>query len=620
MHLPTGQKAAGERTDGAIPGVRLSPVDLRNLALIDDPALAGMQRGDVSGCASAGTPLEASPVCIEEDPTVLGRVVGDEVLIGPEITSIKTGQDGPLAHVRVTVSPDNPHFSTDGFAIYTKDGSTLVCMVVPCESYRVMAGCRRIGARAFDGAEKLCAVELPCGLESIGRLAFAKSGISSIRLPDSVKVVDEKAFYGCKELVSCRMGQGVQEVGALAFALSALERIALPASVHSLSRDAFDGTPVMRAAHAGAIQVSADNERYILDAEGGLYEEGRFAGLLSCVAEYTVAAGCAEVLPQACCRNLYLRAVTLPIGLVSVGDDAFRGCKNLQHVDIPETLIRIGAHAFMDTALRSLRLPAALDDLGEGAFLVGGENPARMRRPLQHVEVDARNGRFYLESGLLCERGAGDGGADKVLLYVGPEARVTIPDAVNRIAPYAFMGAQGVEHLIMHGHMHSICQGALSVARSIPQVTVEVDGVWRTLPIPSLSPRFRTYTDLFTTEDGRTVFVFPYYDAWVTNACGVHEFAPAAVARLRDPVWMDEEVRELYRGILRRKQATVCACFADAGDLEALEDIRSWGVLEDAAVEEALKMAVQEGEGQAVGCLLELKRRAGAGTGLDLSI
>ena len=94
----------------------------------------------------------------------------------------------------------------------------------------------------------------------------------------------------------------------------------------------------------------------------------------------------------------------------------------------------------------------------------------------------------------------------------------------------------------------------------------------------------------------------------------------AAVARLRDPVWMDEEVRELYRGILRRKQAMVCACFADAGDLEALEDLRNWGVLEDAALEDALAAAVQEGEGQAVGCLLELKRRAGAGTGLDLSI
>ena len=83
---------------------------------------------------------------------------------------------------------------------------------------------------------------------------------------------------------------------------------------------------------------------------------------------------------------------------------------------------------------------------------------------------------------------------------------------------------------------------------------------------------------------------------------------------------MDEQMRELYRGILRRKQVAACACFAEAGDLEALEDLRGWGVLEDAAVEEALTMAVQEGEGQAVGCLLELKRRAGAGTGLDLSI
>ena len=124
------------------------------------------------------------------------------------------------------------------------------------------------------------------------------------------------------------MGQGVQEIGSLAFALSALARIALPASVRSLSSDAFDKTPAMRAAHAGAIQMSPDNERYVLDEAGGLYEEGRLAGILSCVSEYAVAPGCPEVLPQACCRNLHLRAVTLPCGLVQIGDDAFRGCSS----------------------------------------------------------------------------------------------------------------------------------------------------------------------------------------------------------------------------------------------------------------------------------------------------
>lgn len=631
---PSGQTAGDGCTNGAVPGVRLSPVELRNLALIDDPALDGVHRGDVSGCASAGTPPEASPVCMEDDPAVLGRVIGDEVTVGAEVTAIRLGQDGPVAHERVIVSPDNPHFSTDGMAVYSKDGEELVCMVVPCERYRVQDGCLRIGARAFDAAESLRVVELPEGIERIGRLAFAKSGIGSVQLPDSVREVEEKAFYGCKRLKSCQLGSGVQKIGAQAFALSGVERISLPPSVRSLAPDAFDKTPAMRAACSGMITMDGGNERYVLDAAGGLYEEGRFAGLLSCVAEYAVAPGCTEVLPQACCRNAHLRAITLPAGLTCIGDDAFRGCRSLQRMDLPTSIRSIGARAFMDTRIRTLRLGAHLSEIGEGALLVAGENPVRTHEPLASLELDGANVRFYLESGLLCERGAGDGGADKVLLYVGPDTRVRIPDAVNRIAPYAFMGAVDIEELFMHGHMHSICAGALSVGRSIPKVTVEVPLSWVpghedasgdekhavTLPMPSISPRFRTFTDLFSAEDGCTRFVFPYYDAWATCARSVEELAPAALARLREPIWLPDETRELYRGIMCRKQVPIAMHFAQEGDLSALEDLVSWDVLEAEAVEEAIAGAAEEGHPQALACLLELKQRMGWASRLDLSI
>lgn len=634
MPGPYGQTAGEGCMDGAVPGVRLSPVELRNLALIDDPALDGVHRGDVSGCASAGTPPEASPVCMEDDPTVLGRVIGDEVIIGPEIASIKLGQDGPVAHERVIVSPDNPHFSTDGAAIYAKDGSELVCLVVPCERYRVQDGCRRIGPRAFDAAESLRAVELPDGIERIGRLAFAKSGIEDMRIPDSVQIIEEKAFFGCRRLTSCRLGMGVQSIGELAFALSGVERISIPSSVRALAPDAFDGTPAMRAACSGAIKMEEGNERYVLDGAGGLYEEGRFAGLMSSVQEYAIAPGCTEVLPQACCRNAHLRAITLPEGLTRIGDDAFRGCRSLMRMDLPASVRSIGARAFMDTRIRSLRLGAQLAEIGEGALLVAGENPVRTHEPLTSLVLDAANERFYLKSGLLCERGAGDGGADKVLLYVGPETRVRIPDAVNRIAPYAFMGAVDIEELFMHGHMQSICAGALSVARSIPKVTVEVPLAWVpghedapadekhavALPMPSISPRFRTFTDLFCAEDGCTRFVFPYYDAWATCARSVDEFASAALARLREPIWLPDETRELYRGIMGRKQVPIALHFAKEGDMAALEDLASWKVLDASAVEEGIAEAAKDQQPQALACLLELKQRMGWASRLDLSI
>lgn len=625
------QSVSRQSAEADLPPVRLSPIELRNLALIDDPALEGMQRGDVSGCAAAGPSPEASPVCMEDDPSIMARVVGDEVAIGAEIRSIKCGQDGPLAHVRVSVHPDNPHFASDGFAVYSKDGKELICMVVPVESYEIASGCERIGSRAFDSAERLRRVTLPAGLQSIGRLAFAKSGLEHIDIPDSVRMIEEKAFYGCKGLKSCSLGQGVQGIEASAFALSGLERIRIPASVQELFADAFDKTP---AEEEGMIRIDEGNERYVLDRAGGLYSDGQLAGILSCVADYAVAPDCTEILPGACCRNRHLRSVTLPEGLKRIGDDAFKGCRRLAHISLPESLERIGAHAFTETDISSLRLSAKVEHIGEGALLVGGENTARMRRPLDHLDLDARNERFYLEGGVLCERGAGDAGADKALLYVGPDTRVHIPDAVNRIAPYAFMGAVDIEELWMHGHMQSICQGALSVARSIPKVIVDVPLKWVpghedaplgqkrrvTLPVPSLSTRFRAFTELFTAEQGCTVFVFPYYDAWVTNTRDVSEFARGAVARLREPIWMDEDMRDLYLGILRRKQEAVCLCFASAGDMQALGDLAAWGVLDHDAIESALDQVTRKADAQAIGCLLELKRRLGLGSRLDLTL
>ena len=71
---------------------------------------------------------------------------------------------------------------------------------------------------------------------------------------------------------------------------------------------------------------------------------------------------------------------------------------------------------------------------------------------------------------------------------------------------------------------------------------------------------------------------------------------------------------------IMRKQTAVCRYFAQVGDLDALEDLVVWKVLEASTVEEELTQAAGSADAAAVGCLLELKRRMGTGVGLDLSI
>ena len=65
-----------------------------------------------------------------------------------------------------------------------------------CKKLKVKElNCRDIGASAFYGCESISELKLNDGLESIGSLAFAKTKIKELILPQSVKYIYNEAFY-----------------------------------------------------------------------------------------------------------------------------------------------------------------------------------------------------------------------------------------------------------------------------------------------------------------------------------------------------------------------------------------------------------------------------------------
>ncbi|MGN0039317.1 MAG: leucine-rich repeat domain-containing protein [Coriobacteriales bacterium] len=672
---------------------RLSPVELRNLQLINDPALAGYHQGgrkpfgihvgggeEVDLTVSAGGNVarlggEFERPVVEQtcwqgfrysvlpdggvrlDAYVGGAdAVFEEVELPEELNAAK---EAGVAHgicVAIPLAVEGrpvtqlepglfsswpavlgvrlgeplpgvePAFMTDGLALYSPCGTRLLQLAAHCQRYCVREGCEEVAPRAFDSAASLKRVELPAGLRCIGRLAFAKSGLQAVELPASLQVVGEKAFYSCRQLTACTFAAGLREVGAEAFANSGLARAFLPASLEKLGAAAFNGTPAQKRLAEGSITIDERNWQLSLDEGGGLYSGGVLLEYLGCGRAYEVRPGTWSIAEAACRRNPYLQAVVLPESVGEIGAEAFRGCRNLEYLGLPEALERIGARAFMDTRIRELRLSKNVLQIGESALLVQGESPQHSARQLPKVELDPNNIFFYVESGLLCQRGGGSNGGDACVLYVGPDNIVRIPSAVNRLLPNAMSGATGIDELYIHGHLHSICRDALTVARSIPVLHVEfaeeLDGRERCdFIVPSLSARYRVLTNLLTTSAKGTVFDFDYYDSWVSNAPKLEEFAPAALQRLAVPVRLSARAREVYLGILRRKQVQVCRLFSQAGNMGALELMCAQRVLDRATVEAELQAATQAGQAQATACLLELKRRQGwAAGGLDLSL
>ncbi len=157
--------------------------------------------------------------------------------------------------------------SVDG-VVYTKDGSTLVCVPAgyapASKSFSTPAETTRVAAWAFSGTKGLDKIELrdnvtqlgegafshceaksvtlPAGIDEIAAQVFNQAGIESIDVPAAVQSIGEKAFGGCGSLTRVTLHEGIKTIGQNAFqSVSALASLQLPASVVSLDPTALTG-------------------------------------------------------------------------------------------------------------------------------------------------------------------------------------------------------------------------------------------------------------------------------------------------------------------------------------------------------------------------------------------
>ena len=544
---------------------------------------------------------------------------------GPAVASVEPQPFNLPCLDSISVDTENGCFTTDGKALYSRDGTCLYRLVVSAPAFEIPDGCTAVEERAFDSLAGLRQVTLPPSLQHIGRLAFAKTGISSLRVPASVRHIAEKAFYRCVDLAAVVFENGLERIGEEAFAFTGVQRVVFPASLEALGFQAFEGTPAQAHISQGTMKAAAGSRYMDIDPTGGLYCHDVFAELIGHVERYRVRGGTHRIGDGAFKRHPTVRAVEIPEGVYAIGREAFKSNRRLVRVDLPESLERIGERAFLDTSLTTLRLSKNVREIQDGALLVQGENQLSPKAPLRSVDLDADNPWFYVESGLLCQRNTSKSGGDICLLYVGPDAVVRIPDQVTQIAELAFCGTDRVDELFVHDHLHGICLGAFSTARSIPCVHVRfphpIDGYSSgDFLVPSLSIRYKSPSYLLGANAFGTYFDFEYYDSWVTHAVDIAEFAPAALNRLAHPMRLSARSHELYEGVFARKGTQVCRYFASHGNLGALETLLDMQLLDWTDVESELKMSTREGRTQATACLLELKHRMQPGSGIDFSL
>ncbi len=120
-----------------------------------------------------------------------------------------------------------------------------------------------IGDGACCGYEKMSKVKLNNGLKSIGKLAFADTGIENIDMPDTLVSLGEYAF-GSANLQKVRLSDSLRGIPDGCFSLCFLYNIVIPKSVKYIGDKAF------RSLFADEIEIPEGVERIGYDALSSL--------------------------------------------------------------------------------------------------------------------------------------------------------------------------------------------------------------------------------------------------------------------------------------------------------------------------------------------------------------
>ena len=217
---------------------------------------------------------------------------------------------------------------------------------------------------AFEGCASLRSIELPKTLVQIRLEAFSSSGLESLSAPSSLKEIWSYAFKDCLSLAEVDLNE-VTSLGDMAFENCALlSSVSLPDSLLELGSYVFSGCSslysITMPSQAIAIESTAFygtgyyNDPSSWDS-GVLYVDSYLAATnaeFAAVSSYSVKPGTIAIAEKAFANNgKKLESITLPDGLLFIGDGAFSSLSSLKTANIPSSVNRIGYGVFSGTAL-----------------------------------------------------------------------------------------------------------------------------------------------------------------------------------------------------------------------------------------------------------------------------
>ena len=217
-----------------------------------------------------------------------------------------------------------------------------------------------VGNNAFAGTSYVGTSDV---MVFLGSVLMKYNGIqSTVYIPAETTEIANEAFIGNTRIASIEFtGEELVAIRYRAFMdCSSVTKIVLPSSIESIEEGAFAGCSSLTSftirttgSDSGYISVSGVLFRYYTKNDRRYAEliayPNKHAGIYE-IPDSIVCDGKPFTVTSIAAYAFYncvdLRQLTLPSGLVTIGNNAFYGCSSLQTLTLPATLKTIGAHAF----------------------------------------------------------------------------------------------------------------------------------------------------------------------------------------------------------------------------------------------------------------------------------
>lgn len=233
---------------------------------------------------------------------------------------------------------------------YNSDNNGVFADCTALTSIELPAKTVKLGTYMFNGCESLTKVNLSelTQITTIPFRAFYRCALSSVALPANVKTVEQEAFsanytytgedeYDSETWIytiqNITLNEGLTEIGNYAFSGAVITSLALPNTLTTLGPFAFSMCKQLT-------EITWPNNKDFTEING-----------------FDNCTGLSDSI-----------FADLPIGVTSIGDSAFLGCR-FTKVSLPGTIKEIGERAFAyNYSLKTVELREGLQSIGVAAF------------------------------------------------------------------------------------------------------------------------------------------------------------------------------------------------------------------------------------------------------------